>query len=117
MLPSKPYLYQSVISCSKVLKFTKIKPITNNHYYAIHVTMANQSSEYSGIFFKNYEIKQCCHFLVNTCKIFKMLIERYFFGYLSQTKAKLKRLLRRLYIYIMGQFLRTEHQNSGASHF
>ena len=39
-----------------VLKLTKIKPITNNHYYATHVTMANKSNGYSGIFFKNYEI-------------------------------------------------------------
>ena len=72
-LAREPYLYQSVISCSNVLKLTNFKPITNNHYYATHVTMANKSSENSEIFFKNYEIKQCCHFLVNKCKIFKCL--------------------------------------------
>ena len=46
---------QSVISSSNVWKLTNFKPITNNHYYATHVTMDNKSSEYSGIF-KNYKI-------------------------------------------------------------
>ena len=74
MLSSEPYLYQSVISCSNVLKLTKIKPITNNHYY---VTMS-MSSEYTGFYFTNHEIKQCCHFFKNKCKIFKMLVETLF---------------------------------------
>ena len=87
MLPSEPYLYQSVISCSNVLKLTKIKPITNNHY---HVTM---SSEYTGFYFKNYETKQCCHFLVNKCKIFKMLIETLFLRLFEPDQSEIKEIV------------------------
>ena len=92
----QPYLYQSVISCSNVLKLTKIKPITNNHYYVTHVTMANWSSEYSGFFFKNYEIRQCCHFLVNKCKIFKMLIETLFLEIFELDQSEIKEILQEL---------------------
>ena len=58
--------------------------------------MANKSSEYSKIFFKNYEIKQCCHFLVNTCKIFKMLIETLFLRLFEPTKAKFKEIVQEI---------------------
>ena len=96
MLLSKPYLYQLVISCSNVLELTKMKPITNNHYYATHVTMANKSSEYSGIFFKNYKIKQCCHFLVNKCKIFKMLIEMLFLQLFELDQSEIKEIVQEI---------------------
>ena len=74
MLPSEPYLYHSVVSISNVLKVTQIKLITNNHYYVIVKTgQADSSGMYS-----TYEIKQCCHFLINKCKLFKLLIKPLF---------------------------------------
>ena len=89
---SKRTLFKSIgHKLLNVLKLTKIKPITNNHYYATHVTMANKSSEYSGFFPKNHEIKQCCHFLVNKCKIFKMLIETLFLRLFEPDQSEIKK--------------------------
>ena len=86
MLPSEPYLYQSIVSCSNVLKFTKIKPITNT----IITSPCHMSSEYTGFYFTNYEIKQCCHFHVNTCTIFKMLIETLFLRLFVPDQSEIK---------------------------
>ena len=70
MLPSEPYLYHSVVNISNVLKVTQIKLITNNHYYVIVKTGHAESLECT----PHYEIKQCCHFLITKCKIFKFSI-------------------------------------------
>ena len=69
MLPNEPYLYQSVVSCWKVLKVTK----SSQSQITIITSLCHMSSEYTGFYFTNHEIKQCCHFLVNKCKIFKCL--------------------------------------------
>ena len=53
MLPSEPYLYQSVVNISNVLKVTQItnnhyKLITKNHYYVVVKTgQADSSGMYS----------------------------------------------------------------------
>ena len=58
--------------------------------------MANRSSEYSGFFFKNYEIKQCCHFLVNKCKIFKMVIETLFLRLFEPDQSEIKEIVQEI---------------------
>ena len=58
--------------------------------------MANKPSEYIGFFFKNYEIKQCCHFLVNKCKIFKMLIETLFLRLFEPDQSKIKEFVQEI---------------------
>ena len=78
------------------MKLTKIKPITNNRYYSTHVTMANKSSEYSGFFPKNHGIKQCRHFLVNKCKIFKMLIKTLFLRLFEPDQSKIKEIVQEI---------------------
>ena len=57
--------------------------------------MANKSSEYSGIFFKNYEIKQCYHFLVNKCKIFKIAytVETLFLWLFEPDQSEIKEIV------------------------
>ena len=67
----------------------QIKPITNNHYY---VTMLHVKRNYS----KNHEIKQCCHFLVNKCKIFKMLIETLFLRLFEPDQSKIKKIFQEI---------------------
>ena len=54
------------------------------------------SSEYSGFYFKNYEIKRCCHFLVNKCKIFKMLIETLFFRLFEPDQSEIKEIVQEI---------------------
>ena len=49
-------------------------------------------NEYNGFYFKNYEIKQCCHFLVNKCKIFKMLIETLFLRLFEPDQSEIKEI-------------------------
>ena len=68
MLPSEPYLYYSVVNISNVLKLPKSN---NNNYYVIIKTGQADSS---GSYFKIREIKQCCHFFITKCKIFKTVI-------------------------------------------
>ena len=58
--------------------------------------MANKSSEYTVFFFKNYEIKQCCHFLVNKCKIFKMLIETLFLRLFEPDQSEIKEIVQKI---------------------
>ena len=47
MLPSEPYLYNSVVSISNVLKVTQIKLITNNDYYVIVETGQADNLEFT----------------------------------------------------------------------
>ena len=54
------------------------------------------SSEYTGFYFKNYEIKQCCHFLVNKCKIFKMLIETLFLRLFEPDQSEIKEIVQEI---------------------
>ena len=58
--------------------------------------MANRSSEYSGFFFKNYQIKQCCHFLVNKCKTFKILIETVFLRLFEPDQSEIKEIVQEI---------------------
>ena len=58
--------------------------------------MANNLSKYPGIFFKNHEIKQCCHFLVNKCKIFKMLIKTLFLRLFQPDQSKIKEIIQEI---------------------
>ena len=93
MLPSEPYLYHSVVNISNVLKVTQIKLITNNHYYVIvKIGQADSSRSYS----KNYEIKQCCHFLVNKCKIFKLSIKPLFLWLFEPDQSKIKEIFQEI---------------------
>ena len=54
------------------------------------------SSEYTGFYFKNYEIKRCCHFLVNKCKIFKMLIETLFLRLFESDQSEIKEIVQEI---------------------
>ena len=86
MLSSEPYLYHSVVSISNVLKIIQI---INNHYYVIVKTGQTDSS---GSFSNNHEIKQCCHFFVNKCKIFKLLIKPLFLRLFEPDQNKIKEI-------------------------
>ena len=89
MLSSEPYLYHSVVNISNVLKVTQIKLITNNDYYVIVKTGQADSS---GFFSTNQEIKQCCHFLENKCKIFKLLIKPLFLRLFEPDQSEIKEI-------------------------
>ena len=94
MLPSEPYLYHSVVSISNVLKVTQIKLITNNHYYVIVKTSQADSS---GSFSTNQEIKQCCHFLVNKCKLlFKLPIKPSFLRLFEPDQSEIKEIFQEI---------------------
>ena len=54
------------------------------------------SSEHTRFYFKNYEIKQCCHFLVNTCKIFKMLIKTLFLQLFEPDQNEIKEIVQEI---------------------
>ena len=54
------------------------------------------SSEYTGFYFANYKIKQCCHFLVNKCKIFKMLIETLFLRLFEPDQSEIKEIVQEI---------------------
>ena len=88
MLPSKPYLYQSVVSCWKVLKVTK----SSQSQITIITSLCHMSSEYTGFYFTNHEIKQCCHFLANKYKIFKILIETLFLWLFEPDQSEIKKI-------------------------
>ena len=101
MLPSEPYLYQSVVSCWKVLKVTK----SSQSQITIITSPCHMSSEYTGFYFTNHEIKQCCHFLVNKCKIFKMLIETLFLRLFEPDQSEIKEIFQEIVnIYNGGDF-------------
>ena len=93
MLPSEPYLYHSVVSISNVLKVTQIKLITNNYYYVIVKTGQADSS---GSFSINQEIKLCCHFLVNKCKLFKLLIKPLFLRLFEPDRSEIKEIFQEI---------------------
>ena len=93
MLPSEPYLYHSVVSISNVLKVTQIKLITNNHYYVIVKTGEADSS---ASFSTNPEIKQCCPFLVDKCKIFKLVIKPLFLWLFEQDQREVKEIFQEI---------------------
>ena len=93
MLPSDPYLYHSVMSISNVLKVTQIKLITNNHYYVIVKT---GQADNSGSFSNHHEIKQSCHFLVNKCKIFKLLIKPLFLRLFEPDRSEIKEIFQEI---------------------
>ena len=56
----------------------------------------HMSSEYTGFYFTNHEIKQCCHFLVNKCKIFKMLIETLFLRLFEPDQSEIKEIFQEI---------------------
>ena len=94
MLPSEPYLYQSVVSCWKVLKLTK-----SSQSQATTITsQCHMSNEYTGFYFTNHEIKQCCHLLVhvNKCKIFKRLIETLFLRLFEPDQSEIKEIFQEI---------------------
>ena len=93
MLPSEPYLYHSVLSISNVLKVTQIKLITNNHYYVIVKT--GQADSF-GSFSTNQKIKQCCYFLVNKCKLFKLLIKPLFLRLFEPDQSEIKEIFQEI---------------------
>ena len=93
MLPSESYLYHSVVSIWNVLKFTQIKLITNNDYYLIVKTGQADNLEFTP---KNYEIKQCCHFLVHKCKIFKSLIKTLFLRLFEPDQSEIKEIFQEI---------------------
>ena len=93
MLPSGSYLYHSVISIWNVLKFTQINLITNNDYYVIVKTGQADSS---GSFSNHHEIKQCCHFLVNRWKIFKLLIKPLFLRLFQPDQSEIKEIFQEI---------------------
>ena len=105
MLPSDPYLYHSVLSISNVLKVTQIKLITNNHYYVIAKTGQADSS---GSFSNHYEIKQCCHFLVNKCKIFKLLIKPLFLRLFEPDQSEIKEIFQEIVNIHTGEIFKNE---------
>ena len=101
MLRSEPYLYQSVVSCRKVLKVTK----SSQSQITIITSPCHMSSEYTGFYFTNHEIKQCCHFLVNKCKIFKMLIETLFLRLFEPDQSEVKEIFQEIvHIHNGGNF-------------
>ena len=101
MLPSEPYLYQSVVSCWKVLKVTK----SSQSQITIIMSPCHMSSKYTGFYFTNHEIKQCCHFLVNKYKIFKMLIETLFLRLFEPDQSEIKKIFQEIVnIYNGGNF-------------
>ena len=85
MLFSESYLYQSV----RLLECSDIIQITNNNYYVIIKTGQSDSS---GSYFKVREIKQCCHFLINKCKIFKLLIKLLFLRLFEPDQSEIKEI-------------------------
>ena len=93
MLSSEPYLYHSVVNILNVLKVTQIKLITNNHYYVIVKTGQADSS---GSFSTNQEIKQCCHFFVNKCKLFKLLIKPLFLRLFKPDQSEIKEIFQEI---------------------
>ena len=101
MLPSEPYVYHSVVNISNVLKVTQIKFITNNHYYVIVKTGHAESLECT----PHYEIKQCCHFLITKCKIFKLLIKPLFLRLFEPDQSEIKEIFYAIVnIHSMGNF-------------
>ena len=93
MLPSDPYLYHSVVSISNVLKVTQIKLIINNPYYVIvKICQADSSESFSN----HHEIKQCCHFLVNKCKIFNLLIKPLFLRLFEPDQSEIKEIFQEI---------------------
>ena len=58
----------------------------------------------------NHEIKQCCHFLVNKCKIFKMLIDTLFLRLFEPDQSEIKEIFQEIVnIHNGSDFLRMEH--------
>ena len=92
MLSSEPYLYHSVVNISNVLKVTQIKLITNNYYYVIVKTGQAESLEVT----PHYEIKQCCHFLINKCKLFKLLIKPLFLRLFEPDQSEIKEIFQEI---------------------
>ena len=99
MLPSEPCLYHSVVSISNVLKFTQI---INNHYYVIVKTGQVDSS---GSFSRTQETKQCCHFFITKCKIFKLLIKPLFLRLFEPDQSEIKEIFYEIVnIHSVGDF-------------
>ena len=102
MLPSEPYLYHSVMSISKVLKVTKSSQSQTTTITSQY--LASQANN-SGSFSNNYKIKQRCHFLVNKCKIFKLLIKTLFLRLFEPDQSEIKEIFQEIVnIHIGGNF-------------
>ena len=87
MLPSEPYLY--VLLGRKYLECSEIIQINNNNNYVIIKTGQADSS---GSYFKIREIKQCCHFFITKCKIFKLLIKPLFLRLFEPDQSEIKEI-------------------------
>ena len=91
MLASERALFISVGNkLRESSKMYQIKPITNNHYYVTMCHNGEPVKRIIWIFFKKHVIKQCCHFLLNKCKIFKMLIETLFLLLFEPDQSEIK---------------------------
>ena len=98
MLPSEPYLYYSVVSISNVLKLSKLK---KNYYVIVKTGQADSS----GMYFKIREIKQCCHFFITKCKIFKLLIKPLFLRLFEPDQSEIKEIFYEIVnIHSVGDF-------------
>ena len=84
MLPSEPYLYQSV----RFLDRSEIIQIKNNYYVIVKTGQADSSGSY----FKFREIKQCCYFFITKCKIFKLLIKPLFLRLFEPDQSEIKEI-------------------------
>ena len=106
MLPSeRPYLYHSVLSISNVLKVTKIKLITQS---ALLRHMCHNSEPVKRIVLdlsKTQETKQCCHFFITKCKIFKLLIKPLFLRLFEPDQSEIKEIFYKIVnIHSVGDF-------------
>ena len=66
MLPSEPYLRISL--GREYLERSESYSNQVNHKQSLLRRNQNRSGGKSRSYFKNHEIKQCCHFLVSRCK-------------------------------------------------
>ena len=100
MLPSEPYLY--VLLGRKYLECSEIIQINNNNNYVIIKTGQADSS---GSYFKIREIKQCCHFFITKCKIFKLLIKPLFLRLFEPDQSEIKEIFYEIVnIHSVGDF-------------
>ena len=93
MLPSELYLYHSVVSISNVLKVNKIKLITQS---ALLRHMCHNSEPVKRIVLdlspRLKKTKQCCHFFITKCKIFKLLVKPLFLRLFEPDQSEIKEI-------------------------
>ena len=67
---------------------SEIYSIKNNYYVIVKTGQADSSGSY----FKICEIKQCCHFFITKCKIFKLLIKPLFLKLFEPDQSEIKEI-------------------------